>query len=173
MQIGVRSSPSQHSLVHHVYKKYIPKLRQYTIPLVSQAQVYYAVVTHRKCIAKHMINHRISAVWNTTKPIATFSCTPRLQEVPIKAEGYTFHLVSQSQRYYSIVTHRKCIAKHMINPRISADQSTTYPIAAFSCTPRVQEVHTKSDFIHLTPGLLCLGLLFNCHAQLMYCETYD
>ena len=52
----------------------------------------------------------------------------------------------------------------MINHRISADWSTTYPIAAFTCTPRVQEVHTKDDVIHLTPGLLGLGVLFNCHA---------
>ena len=61
----------------------------------------------------------------------------------------------------------------MINPRISADWSTTKPIPAFSCTPRVLEVHTKAEFVHLTPGLLGLGLLFNCHAKEMYCETYD
>ena len=52
----------------------------------------------------------------------------------------------------------------MINPRISAVWSTTKPIAQFSCTPRVQEVHTKSEVVHLTPGLLGLGVLFNCHA---------
>ena len=33
-----------------------------------------------------MINLRISAVWSTTKPIETFSCTPRVQEVHMKAE---------------------------------------------------------------------------------------
>ena len=33
----------------------------------------------------------------------------------------------------------------MINPRISADLSTTKPIAAFSFTQRVQEVHTKAE----------------------------
>ena len=49
----------------------------------------------------------------------------------------------------------------MINPRISAYWSTTKPIAAFSCTP---EVHTKAEVIHPTPGLLGLGVLFNCHA---------
>ena len=52
----------------------------------------------------------------------------------------------------------------MINPRITAVWSTTKPIAAFSCTPRVQEVHSKAEVVHLTPGLLDLGLLFNCHA---------
>ena len=52
----------------------------------------------------------------------------------------------------------------MINPRISADWSTTKQIAAFTCTPRVQEVHTKAEVVHLTPGLLGLGLLLNCHA---------
>ena len=52
----------------------------------------------------------------------------------------------------------------MINPRISAVWSTTKPIAPFSCTPRVQVVHTKAEVVHLTPGLLGLGVLFNGHA---------
>ena len=52
----------------------------------------------------------------------------------------------------------------MINHRISAVWSTTKLIAAFSCTPRVQVVHTKAEVVHLTPGLLGLGVLFNCHA---------
>ena len=52
----------------------------------------------------------------------------------------------------------------MINTRISADWSTTKPIAAFSYTPCVQEVHTKAEVVHLSPGLLSLGVLFNCHA---------
>ena len=46
----------------------------------------------------------------------------------------------------------------MINHRISAVWSTTKPIALFSCTPRVQEVHTKADVVHLTIGLLGLGV---------------
>ena len=58
----------------------------------------------------------------------------------------------------------------MIKPRTSADWSTTKPIAAFSGTPGVQEVDTKSEVVHLTPGLLGLGVLFNCHALEMYCE---
>ena len=58
----------------------------------------------------------------------------------------------------------------MINPRISEVRSTTKPIAAFSCT-RVQEVHTKAEVLHLTPGLQGLGVIFNCHAYEMYCET--
>ena len=52
----------------------------------------------------------------------------------------------------------------MINPRIPAVCSTTKPIALFSCTPRVQQVHTKAEVVHLTPGLLGLGVLFNCQA---------
>ena len=52
----------------------------------------------------------------------------------------------------------------MINPKISAVWCTTKPIAAFFCTPRVQEVHTKAEVEHLTPGLLGLGVLFNCDA---------
>ena len=51
----------------------------------------------------------------------------------------------------------------MINPRISAVLSTTKQIAPFSCTPRVQ-VHTKADVVHLTPGVLGLGVLFYCQA---------
>ena len=56
------------------------------------------------------------------------------------------------------------MAKHIINQRISRDWVTTKPIAAFSCTSRVQEVHTKAEVVHLTPGLQALGVLFNCHA---------
>ena len=56
------------------------------------------------------------------------------------------------------------MAKHMINTRISADWSTTKPIAAFTCTPRVQEEDTKAEVVHFTPGLQGLGVLFNCHA---------
>ena len=52
----------------------------------------------------------------------------------------------------------------MINPRISAVWSTTKQIAQFSCTPRLQEVYTKAEVVHLTYGLLGLGVLFNCHA---------
>ena len=52
----------------------------------------------------------------------------------------------------------------MINTRISADRSTTKPIAAFTCTPRVQEVHTKAEVVQFTPALLGLGVLFNSHA---------
>ena len=51
----------------------------------------------------------------------------------------------------------------MINTRISAVWSTTKEIAPFSFTPRVQEVHTKAEVVHLTPGLLGIGVLFNCH----------
>ena len=61
----------------------------------------------------------------------------------------------------------------MINPSIPAVWSMTKPISPFSCTPCVQEVHTKAEVIHHTPGLLGLGLLFNCHALEMCCETYD
>ena len=52
----------------------------------------------------------------------------------------------------------------MINPRTSADWSMTKTIAAFSCTPRVQEVHSKAEVAHLSPELLGLGVLFNCDA---------
>ena len=51
----------------------------------------------------------------------------------------------------------------MINTRIYADWSTTKPIAAFSCTPRLQEVHIKAEVVQFSPGVLGLGVLFNCH----------
>ena len=57
----------------------------------------------------------------------------------------------------------------MINRRISADWSTTKPIATFSCTPSVKEVHTKAEDVGIIPGLLGLGVIFNCHAEEMYC----
>ena len=47
--------------------------------------------------------------------------------------------------------------KHIINIRISPVWSKTKPIALFSCTPRVQEVHSKAEVVHLTPGLLGLA----------------
>ena len=59
----------------------------------------------------------------------------------------------------------------MINPRISAVWSTTKQIVPFSFTPRVQEVHTKAEVVHLTPCILGLGVLFNCHAKEILCET--
>ena len=34
-------------------------------------------------------------------------------------------------------------------------------------------LYTKAEVVHLTLGLLGLGVLFNCHAYEMYCETYD
>ena len=52
----------------------------------------------------------------------------------------------------------------MINPRISADWSTNKPIVPFSCIPSEQEVYTKVEVVHLTPGLLGIEVLFNCHA---------
>ena len=61
----------------------------------------------------------------------------------------------------------------MINHRISADWSTNKPIAAFTCKPRVLEVHTKAEVIHFTAGLLGLDVLYSSYALEMYCETYD
>ena len=68
-----------------------------------------------------MINHSISADWCTTKPIEPFSCTPRVQQVHSKAEVIHLTPCLPGYWYYSIDTHRKCIAKHMINRNISAD----------------------------------------------------
>ena len=56
----------------------------------------------------------------------------------------------------------------MINPTISAYWRTTKQIVAFTCTPRVQEVHTKAEVVHLTPGVPGLEVLFNCQALEMY-----
>ena len=83
---------------------------------------------------KHKINPSISVDCGTTKPIAIFSRTPHVQQVHTKAE--VVHLTPGLLGLWvlSIIIHMKCIAKHMINPRISAVWSTTQPIELFSCT---------------------------------------
>ena len=98
-----------------------------------------------------MINPIVSAVWSTTKHIAPFSCTQCVQEVDTKAE--VVHLTPGLLGLGVLFNchDRKCVAKHMIN---SAVWNTTKPIAPFSCTPRLQEVHTTADVVHLTPALL-------------------
>ena len=69
-----------------------------------------------------MINPRISAVWSTTNPIAPFSCTPRVQEVHIKAAPYPW-----SPRLRGIIQLSRIenVLRNTINPRISAVWSTT------------------------------------------------
>ena len=52
----------------------------------------------------------------------------------------------------------------MINHRIYADWSATKPFAALSCTPGVQEVHTKAEIEQLSTALLGLGVLYSSHA---------
>ena len=108
-----------------------------------------------------MINHRISADWSTTNPFAALSCTPRVQEVHSKAEVVHLSAVLLGLGILFNFHAKEMYCEHMINPRISADWSTTKPIAASSCTPRVQEVHTKAEVVHLTTCLLGLGVLFN------------
>ena len=103
-----------------------------------------------------------------TSALECTCCTRGVQHVYNKyipkLRLYTSLLVSHGYWYYSIDTHRKRIAKHVINQRISADWCTTKPIEPFSCTPRVQQVHSKAEVIHLTPGLPGLLVLFNSHA---------
>ena len=111
-----------------------------------------------------MINPRISAVWSSIKPIAPFSCTSRVQGVHTKAE-----FVHLTNCLLGLGVLFNCHAYEMYcetndYPRISALWSTTTQRAPFSCTPRVQEVHTIAEVVHLTPGILGLGILFNCHA---------
>ena len=120
-----------------------------------------------------MIDSRISAVWSTSKPIAPIFCTPRVQEVHTKAE--VVHLTPGILGLGVLFKCHawKCIAKYIINPSIFAVWSTNKQIETFFCIPRVQEVHTKAEAVHLTPSLLGLGVLFNCHAWEMYCEIYD
>ena len=111
-----------------------------------------------------MINPRISADWSTTKPIAAFSCTPGAQEVHTKPEVIELTPGLLGLGVIFSCHAEECIAKYIIIRRISADWSTTKPIAAFSRTQRVQEVHTKAEVLHLTPGLHGLGVLFSSHA---------
>ena len=63
--------------------------------------------------------------------------------------------------FFNVMVHLQtargtCMYVHLVNPRISADCSTTKPIAQFSRTPHVQQVYTKAEFVHLTTGLLGL-----------------
>ena len=106
-----------------------------------------------------MINPRISAVWSMTKQIAQFSCTPRVQEVHTKAEVVHLTPVLLDLGVLFNCHAKEIIAKYMINPVISTVWSKNKSIAPFSCTPRVQEVHTKAEVVHLSPGLLVLGVL--------------
>ena len=106
-----------------------------------------------------MINPRISSVWSTTKPIAQLSCTPRVQQVQRTPYSWSPRLMGIIQ-----LSRIGNVLRNMINPRISAVSSTTQPIAQYSCTPRVQQVHTKAEVVHLNPGLLGLRVLLNCHA---------
>ena len=89
-------------------------------------------------------------------------CTTGVQEVHAKAE--VVHLTSGFLGLGVLFNCHACIAKHMINPRISAVWSMTKTIAPLSCTPRAQEVHTKAEVVHLSPGFLGLGVLFSCQS---------
>ena len=48
----------------------------------------------------------------------------------------------------------------MINHSISEEWCTTKPIEPISCTQPVQQVHSKAEVIHLTPGLPGFVVLF-------------
>ena len=63
------------------------------------------------------------------------------------------------------------VLQNMINPTISADLRITEPIAPFSCTPCVQEVHSQAEVVHPTLGHLGLVVIFNTHAYEMHCKT--
>ena len=58
----------------------------------------------------------------------------------------------------NLPTQKKLILKN------AAKWSILLGAVTFSCTPCVQEVHNKVEVVHLTPCLLGLGVLFNCHA---------
>ena len=45
----------------------------------------------------------------------------------------------------------------MINPRISAVWITTKGIAPFSCTPYIQEVHTKAEAVSIVKHRKCIA----------------
>ena len=93
------------------------------------------------------------------------SCTPGVQENAaislVELQSADILCLIICSEYYAVVTHRKCIAKHIINHRIYADWSA---MTSSSCTRRVQEVHTKAEVVHLSPVLLGLWILFNCHS---------
>ena len=117
----------------------------------------YSIVTHRKYIAKYKINPRISADWSTTKPIAPFSCTPRVQEVHPKPE-----VVHPIPGYLGLVVIFNTQALQIgVRPK---------PIAPISCTPRVHEAHTKPEVVRPIPGHQGLVVIFNTRAYEIYCK---
>ena len=93
-----------------------------------------------------MINPRISADWSTIKPIAAFSCTPRVQEVHTKAE--VVHLTPWSTRLRGIIQLSRIgnvLGKIWLSLESLPIGVRKSRYAAFSCTPRVQEVHTNAE----------------------------
>ena len=107
-----------------------------------------------------MINPTISADWNTTKPIAAFilytTCTRRTYQ----SWGRTPY--PWSPRLRGIIQLSR-IGKVLRNIWLTLEslQIGVRPsrLQHSSCTPRLQEVHTKAEVVHLTPGLLGLGVL--------------
>ena len=95
---------------------------------------------HRKCIAKHIINPRISALWSTTKRLlgtyqtlgrTPYAWSPGLRGIipGVRYTTYSFGLLGLGVLF-------NCFAHGV---------STTKQIAQFSC---------RKWFIHLSPGLL-------------------
>ena len=129
------------SMVNHMFRNTFP-MHYYCIILLSQE-------TRGKV---YVISFGMYLLYTW----CTRECCNRIGRTPIfKLLCLIIILCSE---YYAVVTHRKCIAKHIINLRIYADWSTT---TSSSCTPRVQEVHSKAEVVHLSPVLQGLGILFN------------
>ena len=62
----------------------------------------------------------------------------------------------------------------MINTRFSADWVNTKPIAAFSCTHSVQEVHTKAEVVPLSLAFSCtLGVQENAVISLFVTQSAE
>ena len=60
-----------------------------------------------------------------------------------------------------VVTKRKLIQRTVQRISFSSSMLTSHTCTHEWC---IVVVHTKAEVVHLTPGLLCLGVLFNCHA---------
>ena len=117
-------------------------LKQYLEAPIASGRELQARVAHSKMLPLGWTQALSIKTDNCTSEPAETTCTPNmvLCQVCCSILKHTKHEVVHPTTgilglgVFSIVTHRKCIAKHMINPRISAVWSTTKPIACTRST---------------------------------------
>ena len=102
------------------------------------AQRTHSISQDNSEACKNAVLLKISVDWSTTKPIAPFSCTPRVQESCTRGVQEIGLVVLQ---------HTEILSR------------TAFLHAVLGMY--FLEVHTKSEVIHSTPGQLGLGVIFD------------